>query len=153
MKLSLFKQYVGTVGVPVFELRNGKSVPSHYHLTEVWLITKQFIDCGWVERTSKKVSLQLRYASDVDHRLESSKLLDIIDMYEQKIDAWDYDVQIEYQSDTVGIYDLERYNGAFVLMPTKTDCLAKDTCGIPSQSDPANLMWWWSWCCGGWGCC
>ncbi len=155
MKLSTFKQYLGHVSLPVFDLRNGSSVPAHYHITEVWLVTKQFIDCGGVMRISEKVTFQLWYSTDRDHRLTSKKLLNIIWLYEDRIHIRDLDVQIEYQSDTIWLYDVDRINGAFVLVPTKTDCLAKEACWISQDKQPltSDLMWWGSGCCGWWGCC
>jgi len=88
--------------------------------------------------------MQLRYANDLNHRLTSEKLLKIIDIYTDKISEEDLDIEIEYQSDTIGKYWLTRVDGIYKLIPTQTDCLAKDACGIP-QKEQKN-------CCGG-GCC
>lgn len=33
----------------IFKLENGNSVPEHFHVTEVGIITKDFIDCGGTE--------------------------------------------------------------------------------------------------------
>ena len=43
------------------------------------------------------------------------------------------DIEVEYQSDTIGKYGLEFTDGKFQLSPTLTDCLAKDKCGIPEK--------------------
>ena len=61
-----------------FELPNGSLVPSHFHITEVGKITKNFIDCGGVIRKEEVINLQLWEANDYDHRLHSEKMLQII---------------------------------------------------------------------------
>jgi hypothetical protein len=48
MKLSEIKQVLATVETVNFELPNGTFVPEYFHVTEVGLITKNFIDCGGV---------------------------------------------------------------------------------------------------------
>lgn len=144
MKLSTFKQHLQILEDVTFELANWEQVPAHYHLTEIWIVSKSFIDCGGVTRSEEKISLQLRTANDLDHRLQAKKILSIIEIYEQKISSKDLDIEIEYQWETVGKYWLDWMNGTFILTPTMTDCLAKDACGIPSAPQDA--------CCG-WGCC
>jgi hypothetical protein len=69
MKLSAFKKYTTLSENLIFELWNGERVPAHYHLTEIGLVEKKYIDCGGKIRQEKKISLQLRTADDTDHRL------------------------------------------------------------------------------------
>ena len=142
MNLSTFKQHLSTVDHPIFQLASGELVPEHYHVTEIGLVTKQFIDCGGEMRNESVVSFQLWYADDLDHRLTAEKLLEIIDLYEKKISKDDLPIEIEYQADTVGKYWLALVENVFILVSKQTDCLAKDACGIPEKSS----------CCGG-GCC
>ena len=142
MKLSEFKNYLLLLECPVFELWDWTFVPSHYHVTEIWLATKQFIDCWGQMRDECVVTFQLWYAHDVDHRLSAEKLLGIISLFEKKISADDYPIEIEYQGETIGKYGITWNDGRFMLISKKTDCLAKDKCGILEQNT----------CCGG-GCC
>ena len=57
MKLSAFKKYTTLSENLVFELWNGERVPAHYHLTEIGLVEKNYIDCGGKIRQEKKISL------------------------------------------------------------------------------------------------
>ncbi len=147
MKLSAFKKYVTILEHVTFKLWNGEKVPAHYHITEIWLISKKFIDCGGEIRDEEKVSFQLRTADDTDHRLVWDRILSIIMLFEEKITSKnaDADIEIEYQWNTIWKYWLERVDNTFVLTPTMTDCLAKDACGISPKQENS--------CCGGGGCC
>lgn len=145
MKLAKFKQHLLEVTYPVFALESWTFVPSHYHITEIWLVTKQYIDCWGEMRHESVVSLQLWYADDRDHRLSAEKLLSIIEIFEQKITDADHAIEIEYQGETIGKYWVERNDGRFTLVSTYTDCLAKDACGIPEKPGKNS-------CCAG-GCC
>jgi len=139
MKLSEFKEIVNTVTDLKFVLPNGETVPNHYHVTEVGSITKKFIDCGGTLREEESVNFQLWYSDDVDHKLEPQKMLAIVNLAENKLGIQDNEIEVEYQSDTIGKYGL-KFNGvAFVLTPTITDCLAMDKCGIPAEKTKVNL--------------
>ena len=72
MKLSEVKSILPTLDDVSFELENGTLVPEHFHVTEVGMITKHFIDCGGTIRTEKKVNFQLWDANDFEHRLKPS---------------------------------------------------------------------------------
>ena len=67
----------------------------------------------------------------------------------------DLDVEVEYQTDTVGKYALTMANGHFQLVPTHTDCLAKTACGIePIKQKMVELTTAAAGCCSpGGGCC
>ncbi|CAN5562609.1 hypothetical protein BH10BAC1_BH10BAC1_20660 [soil metagenome] len=75
MKLSDFKKDLIVLDTLTFIQPNGKIVPLHFHITEVGLTTKHFIDCGGTVREEKVVNFQLWEASDFEHRLTASKLL------------------------------------------------------------------------------
>jgi hypothetical protein len=66
-------------------------------------------------------------------------LLYIIKLSEEKLDIEDSDIEVEYQSDTIGKYDLEFNGNTFVLKNKTTACLAQDACGIPSEKQKMNL--------------
>lgn len=133
MRLEEIKKILPSLDNVAFMLANGTAVPAHFHVTEVGMITKHFIDCGGVIRTEKKVNFQLWDANDFDHRLKPAKLLNIIKLSEEKLGLQDAEIEVEYQSDTIGKYALE-YNGTnFVLISTQTACLASDSCGIPQD--------------------
>lgn len=153
MKLSQFKQYLNEVSNLTFILPNGSIVPKHFHITEVGVVSKHFIDCGGTVRKEDAISLQLWVASDVDHRLESSKLQNIIQISEAKVGLQDVEVEVEYQMDTISRYGLDFDGQSFLLTPTFTDCLAKDNCGIPAEKTKVKLGEATSCCAPGGGCC
>ena len=133
MNLSAIKQILPTLENVLFELENGNKVPEHFHVTEVGMVTKNFIDCGGVIRSEKVVNFQLWNANDYDHRLKPTKLLNIIRLSEQKLGIEDLEIEVEYQGETIGKYGLKFKENTFILTNKQTDCLAKDNCGIPEE--------------------
>ncbi|QQQ28035.1 DUF6428 family protein [Chryseobacterium indoltheticum] len=139
MKLSKIKEILSSLENVEFQLENGNFVPEHFHVTEVGQITKNFIDCGGVIRTERVVNFQLWNADDSEHRLKPKKLLHIINLSEEKLGIEDLEIEVEYQSQTIGKYDLEFDGNHFVLVNKTTACLAQDACGIPSEKQKKNL--------------
>jgi hypothetical protein len=131
MNLSEIKSKLTDVEELKFILPSGQAIPPHFHVTEVGKITKKFIDCGGTVREDNVINFQLWEDVDFDHRLGSKKLLDIIFLSEKMIGLADWEVEVEYQSDTIGKYGLEFEDDKFLLTNKLTDCLAKDKCGIP----------------------
>lgn len=139
MYLSEIKKILPTLENVAFQLENGQWVPEHFHVTEVGQITKTFIDCGGVVRHETAVNFQLWNADDFEHRLKPAKLLHIISLSEDKLGMKDAVIEVEYQSETIGKYDLE-FNGThFILKNKTTACLAQDACGIPAAKQPMKL--------------
>lgn len=130
MKLSEIKNKLSTLETVAFVLPNGSFVPKHFHVTEVGLITKNFIDCGGTIRNETVVNFQLWEANDFEHQLKPKKLLDIIELSERKLGIKDAEIEVEYQAETIGKYDLGFNGSAFTLLNKKTACLAEDQCGI-----------------------
>jgi hypothetical protein len=137
-----------------WQLPNGLQVPHHYHVTEIGKVTKQFLDCGGTERTVETCVLQLWIANDVDHRLETQKLVNIIES--AKFISAELQVEVEYESQlsnaencveyaTIAIYsidDVVNEDGLIFKLGSKhTNCLAPDKCGLNVLS-----------CCNS-GCC
>lgn len=151
MKLSEVKQSLGQLPLINFKLPDGSYVPQHFHVTEVGLITKNFIDCGGVERQEKVVNFQLWEAGDYDHRLAPQKFLRILDISKKILgDADELNIEVEYQQGTIGKFGLDFDGKDFILTNKQTDCLAKDSCGIPADKRPQKT----SACCSpAKGCC
>jgi len=139
MKLSEFKQKLANVNDLQFVLPNGQTVPSHFHVTEVGQINKHFIDCGGTVRNEKVVNFQLWEANDFDHRLAPKKLNDIILLSEKVLNIEDAEIEVEYQSDTIGKYGVEFNGEHFLLTSLQTNCLASDKCGIPQDKLKVSL--------------
>src|SRR5690606_3118543 len=157
MKLSEVKQHLRTAEAVNFKLEDGSLVPEHFHVTEVGIISKQFIDCGGTVRNEKVANFQLWDADDYEHRLKPGKLLDIIALSEKVLGMEDLEVEVEYQAQTIGKYDLTFDGKDFILLAKQTDCLARENCGVPAakpkrefvnlQVDNQNV------CTPGGGCC
>jgi len=133
MKLSNIKEILPTLDNVEFQLENGAFVPEHFHVTEIGIITKHFIDCGGTIRDEKVINFQLWNANDFEHRLKPTKLLNIIKLSEEKLGIEDAEIEVEYQSETIGKYDLNFNGNHFVLKNKQTACLASDACSIPAD--------------------
>ena len=139
MKLSEIKNILKTVESINFQLPNGNYVPEYFHVTEVGLITKNFIDCGGTVRKETVVNFQLWDANDYEHRLKPQKLVHIIELSEKvliptAIGMEDFEIEVEYQmAATIGKFSLDFDGTNFQLKSKLTDCLAKDNCGIPPE--------------------
>lgn len=156
MKLSEIKNHLANAERVNFQFENGIVVPAHFHVTEVGIITRDFIDCGGTVRKEKLANFQLWDANDVEHRLKAEKLLHIISLSEQILGMEDLEIEVEYQSETIGKYELG-YNGQdFLLLAKTTACLAPDQCGVSSDKpklELKNLAVTESVCTPGGGCC
>ena len=154
MKLSKIKEILPTLDNVEFQLENGTFVPEHFHVTEIGQITKHFIDCGGVVRTEKAVNFQLWDANDYNHRLKPTKLLNIIKLSEEKLGIEDAEIEVEYQSETIGKFNLDFDGQHFILKNKQTACLANDACGIPAEKQKVKLSELISTCCTpNSGCC
>lgn len=140
MKLSQIKSILPSLENVTFQLEDGTFVPEHFHVTEVGQVVKNFIDCGGVIRQEKVVNFQLWNANDYEHRLKPGKLLSIIELSENKLGIEDAEIEVEYQSTTIGKYDLDFDGQHFVLKNKQTACLAEDACGIPAQKPKIQLV-------------
>ena len=139
MNLSEIKSHLKNLDTIAFELPDGSLVPNHFHVTEVGKIHKHFIDCGGTVRKEEVANFQLWNANDYDHRLHPEKLLHIIELSEKVLEMDDLEIEVEYQSETIGKFGLA-FNGSNFLLTTKqTDCLAKDNCGIPDKKQKIKM--------------
>ena len=135
MKLSEVKIALRNIESITFQLPDESFVPEHFHVTEIGVITKNFIDCGGVIRTESKVNFQLwEDEKDIEHSLKPSKLIDIIQLSEKVLGIEDAEVEVEYQEHTIGRYQLEFDGKKFLMFNTYTDCLAKESCGVSEEN-------------------
>jgi hypothetical protein len=130
MKLSEVKRHLVQLKEINFLLPNGNFVPKHFHVTEVGLIDRNFIDCGGIQRKESTINFPLSQANEYEHRLDPKKMLTIIEMAEKALALKDLDVEVEYQGETIGRYGLTASMNDFLLTSKQTDCLALDSCGI-----------------------
>ncbi|MDJ0364048.1 DUF6428 family protein [Hymenobacter sp. H14-R3] len=152
MKISELKQALVGLAAIGFRLPDGTALPAHFHVTEVGLVTKHFIDCGGVERKETVANFQLWEAGDYDHRLAPQKFLHILQLSARMLGSEDLDIEVEYQQATIGKFGLAFDGHDFLLTPKQTACLAQAACGIPSAAFvlPQLLV---AACTPGGGCC
>jgi hypothetical protein len=139
MKLSDFKIHISKVDKVNFQLENGSFIPSHFHITEIGLSNKKFIDCGGVVRNENLISFQLWHANDFNHRLKPKNILEIISIAENAIISEDLEIEVEYQDSTIGKYNVSFDGKNFILLNKKTNCLAEDQCGIEIKKPKISL--------------
>lgn len=140
MKLSEIKKHLQTAEAVNFQLPDGTFVPASYHVTEVGVMEKNFIDCGGRVRKDRVANFQLWEGKDSEHRLKPGKLINIIALSEKVLNIEDMEVQVEFQSTTIGKYGLDFDNGNFLLTNTYTDCLAKENCGVPENKEKISFF-------------
>jgi len=140
MKLSEIKEILSKSENVNFQLENGQLVPEHFHVTEIGVVTKDFIDCGGTVRHEKVANFQLWDANDFEHRLKAGKLLNIISLSEKLIGMEDLEIEVEYQLETIGKYDLAFDRDHFILTSKTTACLAMDKCGIPAKKEKLEMV-------------
>lgn len=145
MKLQEFKNNLKTstpLGSVLLKLEDGAIIPPYYHITEMGIKIKHFVDCGGTLRTEQCVTFQVWTADDFEHRVTVAKILDIIEKGEKIIGSVDLEIEMEYQTNTIGNYTLEPQESPLVytLKSTKTNCLAPDQCGVekPKQNTPTS---------------
>ena len=153
MKISEMKQALAGLAAVSFRLPDGTHLPAHFHVTEVGLVSKHFIDCGGVERRETVANFQLWEAGDYDHRLAPQKFLHILNLSERILGSEDLAIEVEYQQATIGKFSLAFDGTDFVLTPKQTACLAQDACGIPDGPQFALPQLQAAGCAPGGGCC
>ncbi len=131
MTLSGAKAILHHIEAVQFQLEDGSFVPESFHVTEVGAVRKHFIDCGGTVRSEAKVAFQLWNANETRHRLKPQKLLNIIALSEKVLALEDWEIEVEYQRDTIGKYSLGWNGKHFLLKSMQTACLAGDACGVP----------------------
>jgi len=157
MTIEEIKKQLANLQSLTFVLPDGSFVPSHFHITEVGKITKDFIDCGGTRRTEEEACFQLWQEEADDHRLAPQKLINIIESSQSQLGLGDLPIVVEYQGpNTIAKYGLEYDGTNFKLTSKKTACLAKDHCGVPQKKkmiDLSSLTANSNACTPGSGCC
>jgi len=152
MTLEQIRQILPGLQAVEFRLESGTAVPAHFHVTEIGELNKHFIDCGGTIRRERRIGFQLWIAAGHGHRLQAAKLLDIIRLSEEKLGLEDAEIEVEYQGETIGKYDLD-FNGTYFILKNKhTACLAADAC-ISPQKRRIELSELQNSCAPGSGCC
>ena len=139
MKLSQLKDLLKTIETVDFKLPDGMLVPAHFHVTEVGLVSKNFIDCGGIVHRLEAVSFQLWNDNDLSHKLKPNKFLDIIELSEKILKIGNHEIEVEYQNETIGKYNLDFNGNHFELINKKTACLAQDQCDDSTKKQMVKI--------------
>lgn len=121
----------------LLQLPNEKTVPQSFHITEVGLVHKTFIDCGGKVHTTQTCQLQAWIGPDIDHRIEAGKMADILRVAAAIVPDDSLDLEIEYEDEIISQYPVAEAvvsdNAVTLHLTTKhTDCLAKELCLVPT---------------------
>ena len=155
MTVEQIKEHLRNSETIAFQLPNGDLVPSHFHVTEIGRVTKDFIDCGGKIRHQEVANFQLWEENDYNHRLHPEKLIHIIELSQKLLGIGDLDIEVEYQGSTIGKYGLDHDGKQFLLTSTMTDCLAREKCAVPEPKTKSlnELVVATSCCSPDSGCC
>lgn len=159
MKLSELKQLLSQHSQRSFQLTlpDGSAVPVSFHITEVGRVQKTFLDCGGTLRDQVTCQLQVWVGEDVDHRIETDKMVKILELAKPYLPDESIPVEVEYEKEVISQYTIERaeVSGDSVILHLAnkhTECLAPELCGLPAL--PSGKGVGQSDCCsGGTGCC
>jgi hypothetical protein len=115
---------------------DGEPIESHFHVTEVGRVRKDFVDCGGTIRSQVTCLLQTWVADDTDHRITAAKLSRALAHAEPILGGEDLPVELEYEACNVvqlRLVSIAPEAGVLVirLASKHTDCLAKELC-LPS---------------------
>jgi hypothetical protein len=130
MKVNELMERVQQLQEIIFVLPDGARVPAHFHITEMGVMSKQYVDCGGVQRQERVATFQLWVAHDINHRLTPVKWLGILALAKELYQLGEEEIVVEYQMETIGVFDLKWSDGLFMLSKKTTACLAEDACGI-----------------------
>lgn len=156
--LSLLKE--NTDKSLVFEYAPGQSVGANYHITEVKNITIDSVDCGASTDFWKETIIQLwESPKEIGKRdyMTSQKALDILNKVD-KIKPMEKGVEVKFEYSnsvfhTAQLYVLSHQINEHQLIlhlgVEKTDCKAKETCGVPEKAETVIEAA----CTPGGGCC
>jgi hypothetical protein len=123
-----------------FVLPDKNTIPSHFHITEIGHVRKDFIDCGGTLRSNSTCLLQAWVAAnDEDHSLEAGKLAKILSLAGQILPNGELPVEVEFEAPYISQFPIESAEAeddavVFHLTTKHTDCLAKEQCGLESGS-------------------
>ncbi len=156
--LSLLKQHQNKS--LLFEYAPDKFVGANYHITEVKNITIDSVDCGAGTDFWKETIIQLWESPKEKEKKEfmsAYKALGILNKVD-KIKPMDKDTEIKFEYSNehfhtaqlfVNDHDLDETSLILKLSIEKTDCKAKETCGVPAEVESEKET-----CCApGSGCC
>ncbi len=143
----------------VFEYRPGERVQPNYHITEIKNITVESVDCGAGTDFWKETIVQLWESPEEKGKtqyMSAFKALGILNKVDRmKTMERNAELKIEYSNAHFHTAQLfvsacvqSDHEIIFKLAVEKTDCKAKEACGVPEVSASSEAA-----CAPGSGCC
>src|SRR5690606_20919843 len=138
MKLSQLKSLLSEHSERYFRLSlpDGAALPVSFHVTEVGRVHKVFLDCGGKLRESVTCQLQVWVGQDFDHRIETGKMVSILNKAKDYLPDETIPAEIEYVDQVISQYTIKGHevtDAAIVLKLAHkhTECLAPELFGLP----------------------
>ena len=143
----------------LFEYSPGKFVNANYHITEIKNITVDSVDCGAGTDSWNETIIQLWESPEEIGKTEFMKAFKAHGIL-KKVDgmrAMDREAEVRFEYSNPNFHTAQLYVADALwdasklvvkLVVKKTDCKAKDTCGIPEETTVAAAS-----CAPGSGCC
>lgn len=125
----------------LFEYAEGMFVGANYHITEVKHVTIDSVDCGAGTDSWKETIIQLWESPQEYEKTDYMSVLKALGILNKvgcmKPFVLDAEVKFEYSNDTfhtaqlfVNDFEIRGHNLIVKLAVKKTDCKAKEACGI-----------------------
>ena len=136
MKLSVLKSILQKAYKIGFEFPDGKLIPSQYQVVKVGLQTEKMINLDGTIENTQCILVHLSPNPNFNHRRNPNAFLNLIKNAEDLMDRPDAQVQIIlWSAATASIYNLEKAEKYFKLLPIKTDSTINPT-RITIQTTP-----------------
>ena len=128
----------------LFEYAPNQIVPANYHITEVKHVTIDSVDCGARTDAWKETIIQLWESPDEIGKTEFMSTYKALGILKKvgtiKPFVLDAELKFEYSNDSfhtaqlfVNDFEIIGNNLKLKLAIEKTDCKAKDICGVPEE--------------------
>jgi hypothetical protein len=126
----------------LFEYTPGQLVGAHYHITEVKHLQIDSVDCGANSDSWNETVIQLWESPSEIGKTEFMSVYKALSILNKvgRMKAYDMDSEVKFEygnslfhTSQLFVDDFEIYGSKLLLKlaVTKTDCKAKETCGIP----------------------
>lgn len=143
----------------LFEYRSGQFAAPGYHITEIKNVSVDSVDCGAGSDFWKETVIQLWESptEDSNAHMPTEKALGILTKVDQ-IKPMEKEAEVKFEYSNPSFHTAQLFVNEFIidenniivkLGVAKTDCKAKDACGVPVESEALTEA-----CCSpGVGCC
>lgn len=144
----------------LFEYKEGQFVGANYHITEIKNITVDSVDCGAGVDFWKETIIQLWESPDEHEKeayMSAYKALGILNKVDS-IKPMEREVEVKFEYSNPEFHTAQLFVNEFrvadnnlivKLAIEKTDCKARETCGVPVEVEINEVAG----CTPGGGCC